>query len=61
VQVWPALSRALRAQLREALHAAVADDAVRVLVLDHTGRAFCSGMDLSEATGAGACGSCLTC
>jgi methylglutaconyl-CoA hydratase len=49
-----ALSRALRAQLREALDAAVADDAVRVVVLDHTGRAFCSGMDLSEAAGAGA-------
>ncbi|GAB3192538.1 enoyl-CoA hydratase family protein [Geodermatophilus arenarius] len=49
-----ALSRALRAQLREALDAALADDAVRVVVLDHTGRVFCSGMDLSEAAGAGA-------
>ncbi len=48
-----ALSRALRAQLREALDAALADDAVRVVVLDHTGRVFCSGMDLSEAAGAG--------
>nr|WP_204264461.1 enoyl-CoA hydratase-related protein [Geodermatophilus normandii] len=49
-----ALSRALRGKLREALDAALADDAVRVVVLDHTGRVFCSGMDLSEAAGAGA-------
>jgi methylglutaconyl-CoA hydratase len=48
-----ALSRAMRAQLREALDAALADDAVRVVVLDHTGRVFCSGMDLSEAAGGG--------
>jgi methylglutaconyl-CoA hydratase len=27
---------------------------VRVIVLDHTGRVFCSGMDLSEAAGGGA-------
>ncbi|MGR7026104.1 enoyl-CoA hydratase-related protein [Geodermatophilus sp. URMC 62] len=49
-----ALSRAVRARLRESLDAALADDAVRVVVLDHTGRVFCSGMDLSEAAGAGA-------
>jgi methylglutaconyl-CoA hydratase len=49
-----ALSRAMRAQLRDALGAALADDAVRVVVLDHTGRVFCSGMDLSEAAGGGA-------
>ncbi|SFP75925.1 methylglutaconyl-CoA hydratase [Geodermatophilus dictyosporus] len=49
-----ALSRALRARLREALDAALADDGVRVVALDHTGRVFCSGMDLSEAAGAGA-------
>jgi methylglutaconyl-CoA hydratase len=49
-----ALSRAMRAQLRDALVAALADDAVRVVVLDHTGRVFCSGMDLSEAAGGGA-------
>jgi len=48
-----ALSRALRAQLRQALLDALADDAVRVIVLDHTGRVFCSGMDLSEAAGGG--------
>ena len=46
-----ALSRAMRAQLRSALTEALADDAVRVVVLDHTGRVFCSGMDLSEAAG----------
>jgi len=48
-----ALSRALRAQLRQALVDALADDAIRVIVLDHTGRVFCSGMDLSEAAGGG--------
>jgi methylglutaconyl-CoA hydratase len=48
-----ALSRALRAQLRQALADALTDDAVRVIVLDHTGRVFCSGMDLSEAAGGG--------
>ena len=41
----------MRAQLRTALTDALADDAVRVVVLDHTGRVFCSGMDLSEAAG----------
>lgn len=46
-----ALSRAMRAQLRTALTDALVDDAVRVVVLDHTGRVFCSGMDLSEAAG----------
>jgi len=46
-----ALSRAMRARLRAALDEALADDAVRVIVLDHTGRVFCSGMDLSEAAG----------
>jgi methylglutaconyl-CoA hydratase len=49
-----ALSRELRGQLRAALTAALADDAVRVVVLDHTGRVFCSGMDLAEAAGGGA-------
>ena len=48
-----ALSRAMRSQLRAALTEALADDAVRVVVLDHTGRVFCSGMDLSEAAGGG--------
>ena len=49
-----ALSRAMRAQLRTALTEALADDAVRVVVLDHTGRVFCSGMDLAEAAGGAA-------
>ncbi|TFV79465.1 enoyl-CoA hydratase [Blastococcus sp. CT_GayMR19] len=48
-----ALSRAMRSQLGTALTEALADDAVRVIVLDHTGRVFCSGMDLSEAAGGG--------
>jgi methylglutaconyl-CoA hydratase len=51
-----ALSRAMRAQLRTALTDALADDAVRVVVLDHTGRVFCSGMDLAEAAGGAAQG-----
>ena len=46
-----ALSRAMRARLRSALTAALADEAVRAVVLDHTGRVFCSGMDLTEASG----------
>jgi methylglutaconyl-CoA hydratase len=46
-----ALSRHMRARLRTALDEALADDAVRVVVLDHTGRVFCSGMDLREAAG----------
>ncbi|MCW2684003.1 MAG: Enoyl-CoA hydratase/carnithine racemase [Blastococcus sp.] len=49
-----ALSRAMRAQLRDELVGALADDTVRVVVLDHTGRVFCSGMDLAEAAGGGA-------
>jgi methylglutaconyl-CoA hydratase len=49
-----ALSRAMRAELGAAVREALADDAVRVLVLDHTGRVFCSGMDLAEAAGGGA-------
>jgi methylglutaconyl-CoA hydratase len=49
-----ALSRAMRARLRSALSGALADGAVRVVVLDHTGRVFCSGMDLAEAAGGGA-------
>ncbi|MCV2489730.1 enoyl-CoA hydratase-related protein [Geodermatophilus sp. YIM 151500] len=49
-----ALSRAMRARLRTALADALADDAVRVVRLDHTGRVFCSGMDLREAAGGSA-------
>jgi len=47
-----ALSTALVTQLHEALHTAVADPAVRVVLLTHTGKTFCAGADLSEATGA---------
>jgi len=49
-----ALSARLRRELRDHLAAAIADDAVRVIVLDHTGPVFCAGMDLKEAGGASA-------
>jgi methylglutaconyl-CoA hydratase len=51
-----ALSAQLRHELKQALASAIADDAVRVVVLDHTGPVFCSGMDLKEARGSGAQG-----
>ncbi len=44
-----ALSAQLRRELRDHLVAAIADDATRVIVLGHTGRVFCSGMDLKES------------
>jgi methylglutaconyl-CoA hydratase len=47
-----ALSAQLRRELSAHLDSALADDAVRVVVLDHTGPVFCAGMDLKEATGA---------
>jgi len=43
-----ALSIALMTQLLDALAAATADPAVRVIVLDHAGPVFCSGADLRE-------------
>jgi methylglutaconyl-CoA hydratase len=49
-----ALSAQLRRELQSGLDAAIADRAVRVIVLTHTGRVFCAGMDLTEARGAGA-------
>ena len=49
-----ALSAQLRRELRGHLDAALADDAVRVVVLTHAGGVFCSGMDLRESRGAGA-------
>ena len=49
-----ALSAQLRRELTAGLDSAVADEAVRVIVLDHTGPVFCAGMDLKEARGAGA-------
>jgi methylglutaconyl-CoA hydratase len=47
-----ALSGALIDQVLAALAAAVADPAVRVVVLSHTGPVFCSGVDLAETAGA---------
>ncbi|WP_019811430.1 enoyl-CoA hydratase family protein [Saccharomonospora halophila] len=48
-----ALSAQLRGELSDGLARAVEDEAVRVVVLDHTGPVFCAGMDLKEAKGAG--------
>jgi methylglutaconyl-CoA hydratase len=48
-----ALSAQLRRELRDHLATAADDDAVRVIVLDHTGPVFCAGMDLKEAGSAG--------
>jgi methylglutaconyl-CoA hydratase len=49
-----ALSARLRRELQDHLDAAVADPAVRVIVLTHTGPVFCAGMDLRESRGAAA-------
>lgn len=49
-----ALSAQLRRELIAHLDTAIADDAVRVLVVSHTGKVFCAGMDLKESRGAGA-------
>ncbi len=49
-----ALSAQLRRELSAHLDTAIAEDTVRVVVLGHTGRVFCAGMDLKEARGAGA-------
>jgi enoyl-CoA hydratase len=43
-----AIDRRLRDALTTALGEAVDDDAVRVIVIEGAGRAFCSGYDLSE-------------
>jgi methylglutaconyl-CoA hydratase len=51
-----ALSSALVAELVAALDAAATDDAVRVIVLSHTGPVFCSGADLKETAAAFATG-----
>ena len=44
-----AISHELREALTAAIAAAVADEAVRVIVIAGAGRAFCSGYDLAEA------------
>lgn len=49
-----ALSAQLRRELRDSLAKAGDDARVRVIVLTHTGKVFCSGMDLKEARGADA-------
>ena len=51
-----ALSSALIDQLIAGVDAAVSDDRVRVIVLTHTGRTFCSGADLRETAAAFASG-----
>jgi methylglutaconyl-CoA hydratase len=51
-----ALSGALIDQLLGGLAAAAGDPAVRVVVLSHTGPAFCSGVDLAETEAARASG-----
>ncbi len=48
-----ALSAPLRAQLQAYLSITATDDAVRVVVLQHTGPVFCAGMDLTEARAGG--------
>ncbi|SFS93553.1 enoyl-CoA hydratase family protein [Saccharopolyspora flava] len=47
-----ALSAQLRRELKAHLDAAMDDDAVRVIVLAHTGKVFCAGMDLKESRSA---------
>jgi methylglutaconyl-CoA hydratase len=47
-----ALSAVLRTGLADGLAAAIADPAVRVVVLTHTGTVFCAGADISAGGGA---------
>jgi enoyl-CoA hydratase len=48
-----ALSAQLVGELGDHLTAAADDPAIRAVVLTHTGKAFCSGADLTEAAGGG--------
>ena len=48
-----ALSRQLVTELFERLEAAEADEAAKVVVIRSSGRVFCSGADLTEATSQG--------
>ena len=48
-----AIGALTRRQLGDAIKQAERDDAVRVVVLTGSGRAFCSGADVSEMTGGG--------
>jgi len=47
-----ALSAALIEQLLDGLSRATADDAVRAIIVTHTGPVFCSGADLKETAAA---------
>ena len=49
-----ALSPRLMGELAAGLRAALADGSVRVIVVSHAGRVFCSGMDLKATAAAGA-------
>jgi methylglutaconyl-CoA hydratase len=49
-----ALSAQLRRELLDHLEHCAGNEAVRVVVLTHTGTVFCSGMDLTESQGASA-------
>src|SRR5579864_598417 len=49
-----AIGAITRRQLGDAIKQAERDDSVRVVVLTGSGRAFCSGADVSEMTGEGA-------
>lgn len=51
-----ALSTAMIAAIADAVGAAVADPAVRAIVLTHTGDVFCSGVDLKETAAVAAGG-----